>query len=78
LKLGEEYRLRVSENRVLKKIVFGPKRDEIVGGWRKLHEGLYNIYTLPNVINLAQGRDPWLALVNTVMNLRVPEMLGNS
>jgi hypothetical protein len=36
LKLREEHRLRVSENRVLRKI-FGPKRDEVTGEWRELH-----------------------------------------
>jgi hypothetical protein len=42
----EEYtsRLRVFENRVLRRI-FGPKRDEVMGGWRKLHnEELRNLY----------------------------------
>jgi hypothetical protein len=34
--LREEHRLRGSENRVLRKI-FGPKRDEVIGGWRKVH-----------------------------------------
>jgi hypothetical protein len=37
LTLREEHRLRVFGNRVLKRI-FGPKRDEVTGGWRKLHE----------------------------------------
>jgi hypothetical protein len=36
LMLREEHRLRVFENRVLRRI-FGPKRDEVTGGWRKLH-----------------------------------------
>jgi hypothetical protein len=36
LTLMEEHRLRVFENRVLRRI-FGPKRDEVTGGWRKLH-----------------------------------------
>jgi hypothetical protein len=36
LKLREEHKLRVLENRVLRRI-FGPKRDEVMGGWRKLH-----------------------------------------
>jgi hypothetical protein len=36
LKLREEHRLRVFENRALRRI-FGPKRDEVKGGWRKLH-----------------------------------------
>jgi hypothetical protein len=35
LKLKEEHRLRVFENRVLRRI-FGPKRDEVMGGWRKV------------------------------------------
>jgi hypothetical protein len=40
----EEHRLRVFENRVLRRI-FGPKRDEVVEGWKKLHNGeLCNLY----------------------------------
>jgi hypothetical protein len=47
LTLREERRLRVFENRVLRK-VFGPKRDEVTGEWRKLHkEELNNLYSLP-------------------------------
>jgi hypothetical protein len=43
LTLREEYRLRVFENRVLRRI-FGAKRDEIIGGWGKLHnEELHNL-----------------------------------
>jgi hypothetical protein len=41
----EEHRLRVFKNRVLRRI-FGPKRDEVAGGWRKLHnDKLHNLYT---------------------------------
>jgi hypothetical protein len=40
LTLREEYRLRLFENRVLRRI-FGPKRDEMTEGWRKLHNELH-------------------------------------
>jgi hypothetical protein len=130
-----EHRLRVFENRVLRRI-FGPKRDEVTGGWRKLDdEELHGLYCSPSsvkvvkarrmrwaghvarmgevrgaynilvvmpegrrplgrprrrwediikmdlreigfgdvdLINLAQDRDRWRALVNTVMSFRVP------
>jgi hypothetical protein len=50
LTLREEHRLRVFENRVLKRI-FGPKRDEMTGDWRKLRkEELHNLYSSPNII----------------------------
>jgi hypothetical protein len=48
--LREERRLRVFENRVLRRI-FGPKRDEETGGLRKLHnEELHNLYSSPSII----------------------------
>jgi hypothetical protein len=50
LTLWEEHRLRVFENRVLRRI-FGPKRDEVTGEWRKLHNGeLHNFYSSPDII----------------------------
>jgi hypothetical protein len=135
LTVREEHKQRVFENRVLRRI-FGPKRDGVTGGWRKLHnEELHNLYSSPSIIRiikssgktwarhvarmggkrnvyrllvgkpegkrplgrprhrwiynikmdlleiglsvvdwigLAEGRYRWRALVNAVMNLRVP------
>jgi hypothetical protein len=48
--------LRVTENRVLRRI-FGPKSEEVAEGWRRLHnEELHSLYTSPNVIRLIQSR----------------------
>jgi len=53
--LGEERRLRVFENRVLR--VFGPKRDKVTGEWRKLHnEELRDHYSLPNIVRVVNSR----------------------
>jgi hypothetical protein len=54
--LREERRLRVFENRVLRKI-FGPKRDEVTGEWRKLHnEELNDQYSLPSIVRVVKSR----------------------
>jgi hypothetical protein len=54
--LREEHRLRVFENRVLRRI-FGPKRDEVTGEWRKLHnEVLYSLYSPPDIIRQVKSR----------------------
>jgi hypothetical protein len=46
----------VFENRVLRRI-FGPKRDEVAGGWRKLHnEELHNLYSSPSIIRMIKLR----------------------
>ena len=56
LTLREECRLRVFENRVLRRI-FGPKRDKVTGEWRKLHEEeLNNLYFSPNIFRVIQSR----------------------
>jgi hypothetical protein len=54
--LREECRLRVFENRVLRRI-FGPKRDEVTGEWRRLHnKELYALYSSPNIIRIVKSR----------------------
>ena len=56
LTLREERRLRVFENRVLRR-VFGSKRDEVTGEWRKLHnEELRDLYPLPNIVRVVKSR----------------------
>jgi hypothetical protein len=53
--LRKEHILRVFEKRVLRRI-FGPKRDDMVGGWRKLHgEELNNLYTSTNIIRMIKS-----------------------
>jgi len=56
LTLREECRLTVFENRALKRI-FGPKRDEVTGEWRKLHnEELNDLYPSPNIVQVIKSR----------------------
>jgi len=59
LTLKEERRLRVSENRVLRRI-FEHKRDEVAREWRKLHiEELYDLYCSPYIIRVIKSRMRW-------------------
>jgi hypothetical protein len=53
--LREEHTLRVSENRVLRRI-FGPKREED-GSWRKMHnDELHSLYSSPNIVRVIKSR----------------------
>jgi hypothetical protein len=52
----EEHRLRVLNNRVLRRL-FGSKREEVAGAWRRLHnEELHNLYSFPHVIRVFKSR----------------------
>jgi hypothetical protein len=61
LTLREEHRLRVFENRVLRlRRIFGPKRDDVMGEWRKLHnEELRDLYSSPSIIRIIKSRMRW-------------------
>jgi len=55
LTLREERKLRLFENMVLR--IFGPRRDEITGEWRRLHnEELIDLYTSPNIVRVIKSR----------------------
>jgi len=62
--LREECGLRVFENTVLRR-VFGPKRDEVTGEWRKLHnEEFSDLYSSPNIVRVIKSRRPrWVGHV---------------
>jgi hypothetical protein len=54
--MKEEHKVRAFENRMLGKI-FGPRRDEVTGQWRRLHNGeLNNLYCSPNIIRVFKSR----------------------
>jgi hypothetical protein len=55
LTVREEHKLRVFENGLLR--IFGPKRDGVMGGWRKLYnEELHNLYSSPSIIRIIKSR----------------------
>jgi hypothetical protein len=64
LTVREEHILRVFQNRVLRRL-FGPKRDGVMGGWRKLHnEELNNLYSSPSISKIIKSRRMrWAGLV---------------
>jgi hypothetical protein len=67
LTLREEHRLRMFENKVLRRI-FGPKRDEVTGGRKNLHNKLRDLYSLPSIIRIIKSRSMrWVG--NIKMNL---------
>jgi hypothetical protein len=56
LVLRDEFRLRVFQNRVLRRI-FGPKRDEVRAEWRRLHnKELYSLYSSPDTVQVIKSR----------------------
>jgi hypothetical protein len=56
LTLREEHGLRVLQNKVLRRI-FGAKKNEVIGGWRKLHnEELHNLHCSPSTIRMIKSR----------------------
>jgi len=71
LTLREDSRLRVFENRVLRRI-FGPKRDEVTGEWRRLRsEDLHDLYCSPNIIRMIKlGRKKWAGNVARIGDRR--------
>jgi hypothetical protein len=59
LTVREEHKLRVLENRVLRRI-FGPKRDRVTGGWKTLYdEELHDLYSLQSIIIIIKSRLKW-------------------
>jgi hypothetical protein len=74
--LREDYRLRVFENRVLRRI-FGPKREED-GSWRKLHNNeLHSLYSSPNIVRVIKSRRMrWAGHVERMGEGRCSQRLG--
>jgi hypothetical protein len=76
LALREEHRLRVLESMMLRRI-FGPKRDEVMGRWRKRHnEELRELYSSPSIIRIIKSRRMrWAGSVPRMGEKRIPYML---
>jgi hypothetical protein len=67
--LREERRLKVFDNRVLR--IFGPKRDEVTGEWRKLrNEELNYLYSSPNIVRVIKSRSVYRILVGKLEGKR--------
>jgi hypothetical protein len=68
LTLKEEHRLRMFENRVLRRI-FVPKREEVVGDWRRQYNvELQILYTSPNIIQVMKSRKRWVRHVAHIID----------
>jgi hypothetical protein len=69
--------LRVFENRVLRRIS-GPKRDEVTGGWRKLHnEELHGLYSSPSIVRVIKARRiTWAGHVSRMGEVHTTSWLG--
>jgi hypothetical protein len=67
----KQHKLRVIQNRVLRR-VFGPKREEVARGWRRLHnEELHNLYTSPCLIRMIKSRRVrWVGHVARMRGMR--------
>jgi hypothetical protein len=74
LTLREVYRLRVFENGVLRRM-FGPKRDEVTGSWRKQHnEELHSLYSSPSIVSVIKARRmKWAGHVARMGEVRVAD-----
>jgi hypothetical protein len=79
LTLRKEHRLRVFETRVLWRI-FGLRREEVVGGWKKLHnERLHNLYTSPNSIRVIKlRRMRWVGHLARMGEMRCIKIFGQN
>jgi hypothetical protein len=70
LTLRGERRLKVFEYRMLRRI-FGPKREEVAGGWRRQHnEELHKLYASANIIRLIKSRKIWVGHVARMVETR--------